>query len=193
MVTGAETILKSHRSSGKRMMEEAIAKKKERKKQLSEALKRQEPKEKGKRRSDVTDSDLSGDEDRDDREDAFDYMEGDDRPRNRRQWKWWLKTDNGKSWKHRLTALQGRRRDNLVVIHKVQLLLGDTYYQLKESEDEKKYYEEAENTRSLLLSGQPPLKVAPFLANRFNSQREDGCRFHEISSRGVSSCHRKEP
>ena len=158
MVTESEASIKSHRVAGKQMMEEAVIKKQERKKQLSEVIKAngRDPKSnaKGKGRANDMNSDESAwDEHSDGDDEDVQLLEEGERTVNRKHWKWWLKTDSGKTWKHRLTALQGRKRDNLVVAHKVQFLLGDTYFQLKEPDNEKKYYDEAEGTRLLLLNG----------------------------------------
>jgi hypothetical protein len=158
MVIESEASIKSHHVAGKQMMEEAVIKKQERKKQLSEVIKANgrdsKSNAKGKGRANDTSSDESDEDDHLDGDDEdIQVLEDGERTVNRKQWKWWLKTDNGKTWKHRHTALQGRKRENLVVAHKVQLLLGDTYFQLKEPDNEKKYYDEAEGTRLLLLNG----------------------------------------
>lgn len=153
LVTEAEVSLKTHRETGKRLMEEAVAKETERRQQVAEAAKTvQNGKGKG-RAEDANDDDWEKEDDSDDEDEDVHLLDEGGQVVKRKHRKWWLKTDGGKAWKHRHTALQQRRRENLVVAHKVQLLLGDTHFQLKEPDNEKKYYDEAENTRLLLLSG----------------------------------------
>ncbi|KAG8798840.1 hypothetical protein FRC17_007306, partial [Serendipita sp. 399] len=130
-------------------MEKAVVEKQERRlaKAAADGSKR-----KGREMSPESDD---SDDDEDQEEDApfvQDFDEGElDDPKQLKEWRWWLRTDRGKDWRARMTALHARRRENLLIAHKVQLLLGDVYFRLKNPEKEKEHYDEAENARSLLL------------------------------------------
>jgi hypothetical protein len=149
LVSEDKTVVQAHRDTGKRLMEEAVAQKRERARRIAEAG----DKGKGKTRAANTESDVSSDEYDSGDEDAFGDIDAEKMPVKSKQWKWWLKTEKGKTWKQRNTVLSTRRRENLMLTHKAQLSLGDTYFRLKDSDNETKYYTDAENTRLLLLGG----------------------------------------
>lgn len=156
LISDDKTKIRGHQEAGMRMMEEAIAQKRERAERIAELGASEEQYksgEKGKRKAQDLDieSDLSSDE----YGSGGEEMIGDEVigsiPSRTKHWKWWIKTDKGRMWKQRNKAFWARRRENLMLLHKVQLSLGDTYFRLKDSENETKFYAEAESTRILLL------------------------------------------
>jgi len=150
LIAEDKNVVQAHRDTGKRLMEEAIAQKRERARRIAEAA----DKGKGKGRIINPESDISSGEYDSDEADAFGDIDVDKMPAKSKQWMWWLKTEKGKTWKQRNIVLSARHRENLMTIHKAQLSLGDTYYRLKDSEKETKYYAHAENTRIILLGGE---------------------------------------
>ncbi|KAG8820600.1 hypothetical protein FRC19_008738, partial [Serendipita sp. 401] len=149
LVSETEEKIKGFAKSGFKLMEKSVAEKQERRLAKASA---DRSKGKGREMSPETD-DEDGDEDQD--EDVpfiQDFEEGElDDPKRLKEWRWWIRTERGKDWRTRMTALHARRRENLLIAHKAQLLLGDVHFRLKDSENEKAHYEEAEKVRSLLL------------------------------------------
>jgi hypothetical protein len=169
MIEESEAEIKKHRQLGLKELEEAVTRETERKQKLAESRDKnqdQTMKKKGKARARSLDSinssddesDIgSGSEDEGDIERSIDIFEGDDAKKRskawQKRWKWWHKTERGKEWRHHHGALIMRRRENMILMHKIQLLLGDTYFQLKQEEREKEHYDGAEQTRVKLLAG----------------------------------------
>jgi hypothetical protein len=188
LVSEDKTVVQAHRNTGKRLMEEAIAQKRERARRIAEAG----DKGKGKTRAANTESDMSSDEYDSEDEDAFGDIDAEKMPVKSKQWKWWLKTEKGKTWKQRNTTLSTRRRENLMLTHKAQLSLGDTYFRLKDSDNETKHYTEAENARLLLLGGkqlQHVLELKPLMPG-LNSHGKSCYSVYPIFARriGKNSC-----
>ena len=65
------------------------------------------------------------------------------------------KTPAGHEWKMKSKALFARRREIVLLKHQAELLLGDVSFVLKDSANEKKYYDAAEETRASFLRGRP--------------------------------------
>jgi hypothetical protein len=158
LVSEDKSVVQAHRETGKRLMEEAVAQKRERARRIAEAG----DKAKGKARAVNPESDISSDEYDSGDEDAYGDVDAGNLPVKSKQWKWWLKTEKGKTWNQRNTVLSARRRENLMLTHKAQLSLGDTYFRLKDSDNETKYYTDAENTRLSLLGGKQSRHGAKF-------------------------------
>lgn len=156
MIFEDEGMVKAHRETGKRLMDDAVAQKRERAERIAEAgvsNRNVNVKGKGKAPAANIESDFSSDEYDSDDDDTFgDTNDGKVYVRSK-QWKWWLKTEKGKGWKQRNKTISAKRRENLMLLHKTQLSLGDTYFRLKDSENESKYYAYAEETRVQLLGG----------------------------------------
>lgn len=142
LAVDTDKVIQSFSKQGVELMEAAVQQKLERKRLAKEA-----------RGADgkSDDSDDSDGEDSEEENVVSKEIEELQTSAHRRHWKWWLKTDRGKEWKARITALHHRRRENSLVSHKVQLLLGDAFFRLKNPEKEKHYYEQAELIRNELL------------------------------------------
>lgn len=169
MLEESEAEIKAHRQLGIQELEEAIIRERERKRKLAEARGKKEDrtnKKKGKGKAQDPDDISSSDEDSEagsDSEDesgvenSADIFEDDEAKKRskawQKRWRWWHKTEKGKEWSRHHSALILRRRENMILAHKIQLLLGDTYFQLKQEEQEKRHYDDAEQTRVKLLAG----------------------------------------
>ncbi|PVF98205.1 hypothetical protein CPB86DRAFT_825898 [Serendipita vermifera] len=151
LLRDVDSTIKAHNQVGKQLMEEAVEKKRQRK--LASAHENALPKPKGvkgKGRLDETDSDSEDSGNSDIEDDGAPDLDS-EIPKKSKQWKWWIKTEKGKEWRFRQQFLVTRRRDILIMLHRVQLLLGDTYFNLENPEKEKSFYDQAEKTRELLL------------------------------------------
>lgn len=65
------------------------------------------------------------------------------------------KTPAGHEWRTKSKALFARRREIVLLKHQAELLLGDVFFVLQDSANEKKYYDVAEETRTSFLRGGP--------------------------------------
>jgi hypothetical protein len=189
-----ESSIRAHNQLGKRLMEEALQKKKERQAASSHEKAASKPKgAKGKGRLDETDSE-SDDSDSTEMEEDEAHDPDFDIPKKSKQWKWWIKeTENGKEWRGRQQGLITRRRDTLIMLHRVQLLLGDTYFNLEKVEKEKSFYDQAEKTRELLLGGITFLIGYKTDAKRYISKRKGSNQVYDTSSeRARQDCVQKQ-
>ena len=63
------------------------------------------------------------------------------------------RTPAGHEWRIKSKALFARRREIVLLKHQAELLLGDVFFVLQDSANEKKYYDLAEETRASFLRG----------------------------------------
>lgn len=133
-----EVDIEVHTGEGEKLKKEAAEKRKARQEAIAaleedEALAEPSAKAKGKRKAADSDTEPgdSGDEDDEDKKIP--------------------KTPAGHEWKTKSKALFARRREIVLLKHQAELLLGDVSYVLKESTNEKKYYDAAEETRASFL------------------------------------------
>lgn len=63
------------------------------------------------------------------------------------------RTPAGHEWRMKSKALFARRREIVLLKHQAELLLGDVFFVLEDSVNEKKYYDVAEETRASFLRG----------------------------------------
>lgn len=137
-----EADIKVHTADGERLKNEVAEKRKARQEAIAalgedEALAEPSAKAKGKRKAAESDTEP---------EDSDDEDEDDKKIPN---------TPAGHEWKIKSKALFARRREVVLLKHQAELLLGDVSYVLKDSANEKKYYEAAEETRTTFLKGRP--------------------------------------
>lgn len=129
MVEECEVEIQRHREDGQRLKQEAVIAKEKRAQKLKELEKEEKTHassaakggRKGKGRADSPDTNSASDtEDSDNEEDSAGRLKDKD-------WKWWIKTEKGRSWMARMNVFINRKREIQVICHKVRLLLGDVY------------------------------------------------------------------